>query len=371
MRAVLCLDPARLGGASTYDLQPGELRALAASGRWELGLLAGGGAPPTAIAGALATLARRGLPRPQVLCRTGGAAAAAGFALELSDAATPRFASRADVLAAAPRLDLGTSALGLLERLAAASPRPPAGAPLRLAGRWRGAAPDAGALALAPKPMTWLESAYAPAASSLWDDYEVHVSIGGLTPAATAAVLVRDLDAGRVAATVSSTAVVVQAQQGPAARTLLRARLRPSALHRLVLRLEGSLLALAVDGAELPPVTIPEGLARGGLALGAWRSAPGTTPIRFDSLLVRGPHGPAREIAAPASGSRPAGTVEERGSTAGGPERPATRGGPVALALLYLALALGAVGVLGGGLQMTSRLRSRSRPRPVSVRRSA
>jgi hypothetical protein len=69
-----------------------------------------------------------------------------------------------------------------------------------------------------------------------------------------------------------------------------------------------------------------------------------------------------------ADGPRPVGAREERGSTAGPPPSAAKPAGPIPLAFLFLALALGVVGVTGGALQGLGRLRARRRNRVRSAR---
>lgn len=60
---------------------------------------------------------------------------------------------------------------------------------------------------------------------------------------------------------------------------------------------------------------------------------------------------------------RPVGAGEENGSTAGPPPKQAEPAGPIPLALLFLALALGVVLVIGGAVQGIAKLRERRRNR--------
>jgi hypothetical protein len=68
-------------------------------------------------------------------------------------------------------------------------------------------------------------------------------------------------------------------------------------------------------------------------------------------------------LEAPPPEQRPAGAPEERGSLAGPPPQEPKPGGPLAQALLLLALGLAVVGVAGGARQGAGWLRDRRRGR--------
>ncbi len=301
MKAVLLLDPEKLGRTTRYYLSGPELDALARSPRWEVGLHVRPDLGPSRIERTLAALGRRGIdataaltfthePSPEEERRL--SSVRDRFSLVLADGAARRYAVASDLPRAVPRLPLPGDAASLLPLLAWLAPRPAdVPAPFDEPQVWRAEgsapAPTRGRLVLAPPVRTWQATLYDRAGSAAWRDYRVRVTLAGLEAESSGTLLVRAVDERRLSVTVSSGRVSVRALTGDGSgdRILATAPLHPATRHAVGVTVAGDTLAVRVDGESLR-VRIPPGFQSGGIGVGAWRLAPRRALV-FTDLVVR------------------------------------------------------------------------------------